>query len=169
MVEYSLATREPERYKAGGGGINRTPSTHLGHPWEESRQNDVSQPDISTHKLNGGLPYMVERIRDKVARLFRDKLGVSVSGIGQSYRKPYSHRFDVMPYPQGVRIPDLSKFSGEGGKSLHEHISQYFAHLGELADREAYCVRLFSLSLTGTTFTWYATLPPNSINSWEEL
>ena len=82
MVEYSSATRELERYKAGGGGINRTPSTHLGHPWEESRQNDVSQPDISTHKLNGGMPDMVERIRDEVARLFRDKLGVSVSGIG---------------------------------------------------------------------------------------
>jgi hypothetical protein len=38
-----------------------------------------------------------------------------------------------------------------------------------LADREAYRVRLFPLSLTGTTFTWYATLSPNYINSWEEL
>jgi hypothetical protein len=30
-------------------------------------------------------------------------------------------------------------------------------------------VRLFSLSLTGTAFAWYATLPPNSISSWGEL
>jgi hypothetical protein len=30
-VEYSSATREPDRYRAGGGGINRTPNTHLGH------------------------------------------------------------------------------------------------------------------------------------------
>jgi hypothetical protein len=30
-------------------------------------------------------------------------------------------------------------------------------------------VRLFSLSLTGTAFTWYATLPPNSIFSWGDL
>jgi hypothetical protein len=112
---------------------------------------------------------MVERIRDEVAELFRDKLGVNVSGIGPSYRKPYSHRFDIVPYPQGVRVPDFSRFSGEGGKSTHEHISQYLSHLGELANREAYHVRLFSLSLTGTTFSWYATLPPNSINSWEEL
>jgi hypothetical protein len=110
-----------------------------------------------------------ERIRDEVAGLFRDKLDVSVSGIGQSNRKPYSHRLDVVPYPQGVRIPDFSKFLGEDGKSTHEHISQYLAHLGELADREACCVHLFSLSLIGTEFAWYATLPPNSINSWEEL
>jgi hypothetical protein len=64
-----------------------------------------------------------EKIRDEVARLFRDILGVSVSGMGQSYRKPYSHRFDDVPYPQGTRIPDFSKFSSEGGKSMHGHIS----------------------------------------------
>jgi hypothetical protein len=30
-------------------------------------------------------------------------------------------------------------------------------------------MHLFSLSLTGTTFAWYATLPPNSILSWGNL
>jgi hypothetical protein len=30
----------PEIYRVGGG-INRTPNTHLGHLWEESQQNDV--------------------------------------------------------------------------------------------------------------------------------
>jgi hypothetical protein len=38
-----------------------------------------------------------------------------------------------------------------------------------LADTEAFRVRLFSLSLTGTAFAWYATLPPNSISSWGDL
>jgi hypothetical protein len=32
-----------------------------------------------------------------------------------------------------------------------------------LADVEAFRVRLFSLSLTGTAFAWYAALPPNSL------
>jgi hypothetical protein len=32
-----------------------------------------------------------------------------------------------------------------------------------LDDREAFHLRLFSLSLTGTAFEWYAALPPNSI------
>jgi hypothetical protein len=56
-VEYSSATRELE-----SGGINRTPNTHLRHPWEESRQNDVRQPEISTHKLNGWSPNVVEKL-----------------------------------------------------------------------------------------------------------
>jgi hypothetical protein len=34
-----------------------------------------------------------------------------------------------------------------------------------LANKEAFHVHLFSLSLTGTTFAWYATLQPNSIYS----
>jgi hypothetical protein len=166
---YYSTTREPERFRVGGGGINRTPNTHLRHTWKESQQNDVRQPKIFTPKLNGWSPDVVEKIKDEVAMLFRDKLGVSVSGICQSCRKPCSHRFDDVPYLQGTRIPDFSKFSGEGGKSTNEHISQFLAHTGELANREAYRVCLFSLYLTGTTFAWYTTLPPNSINSCEEL
>ena len=30
-------------------------------------------------------------------------------------------------------------------------------------------VRLFSLSLTGTAFSWFSLLAPNSIRSWDEL
>jgi hypothetical protein len=66
-----------------------------------------------------------------------------------------------MPYPQGTRIPDFC----ESGKSTQKYVSLFLARLGGLADTEAYRVRLFSLSLTGTTFAWYAALSPNSINS----
>jgi hypothetical protein len=38
-----------------------------------------------------------------------------------------------------------------------------------LANKEAFRVCLFSLSLTRTAFTWSATLPPNSIYSWGDL
>lgn len=36
MVEHSSATIEPERYRAGEGGSNRTPNTHFEHPQDES-------------------------------------------------------------------------------------------------------------------------------------
>jgi hypothetical protein len=58
---------------------------------------------------------------------------------------------------------------GDQGKNTREHIGQFLAQLGELDDTEAFHVRLFTLSLTGTAFTWYATLPPNSISSWGDL
>jgi hypothetical protein len=115
---------------------------------------------------SGGLPpNTMEKIREEMAELFRDRLRVSVARVGQSYQKPYDHQFDTIPYPQGASIPEFSKFSGENGRSTHEHIGQFVAHLGEMADGEAFRVRLFSLSLTGTVFAWYAALPPNYINS----
>jgi hypothetical protein len=55
------------------------------------------------------------------------------------------------------------KFSANQGKSTCEHIGPFLAQLGELADTEAFRVRLFSLSLTRTEFTWYVKLPLNSI------
>jgi hypothetical protein len=61
------------------------------------------------------------------------------------------------------------KFSGDQGKSTCEHIGQFLAQLGELADTEAFYVCFFSLSLTGTAFTWYVMLPPDSIVSWADL
>jgi hypothetical protein len=84
---------------------------------------------------------------------------------GQSYQRPYDSRFDHHSYPQGSGIPEFAKFSGDQGKSTRKHICQFLAQLGELADTEAFRVHLFSLSLTGTAFAWYATLPP-SILSW---
>jgi hypothetical protein len=84
----------------------------------------------------------------------------------QSYRRPYDSRFDHHPYPQRTRISEFTKFLGDQGKSTREHIGQFLAQLGELVDTEAFRACLFSLSLTGTAFAWYAALPPNSILSW---
>jgi hypothetical protein len=118
----------------------------------------------------GGLaPAAIDIVREEIAGAFWDKLEVSMVPGGQSYRKPYDSRFDHHPYPQGTRIPEFAKFSGDQGKNTREHIGQFLAQLGELADTEAFRVHLFSFSLTGTTFAWYSTLPPNSILSWGDL
>jgi hypothetical protein len=61
--------------------------------------------------------------------------------------------------PREPGYPNLRNFRVTKEKNTREHIGQFLAQLGELADTEAFCVRLFSLSLTGTTFAWYATLP----------
>jgi hypothetical protein len=49
---------------------------------------------------------------------------------------------------------------------MHEHIGSFLAQFEELADKEAFHVRLFSLSVTRNAFAWYTTLSPNSIYSW---
>jgi hypothetical protein len=52
-------------------------------------------------------------------------------------------------------------------KTTWEHVSQYLAQLGEATVIEETRVRLFSLSLTGNTFSSFASLPVNSIRTWE--
>ena len=98
-----------------------------------------------TAQRSGGLPSgAMEKIREEMTELFQDRLGVSVARVGQSYQKPYDHRFNTVSYPQGERIPEFSMFSNENGRSTHGHIGQFLAHLGELADGKAFRVCLFS-------------------------
>jgi len=61
------------------------------------------------------------------------------------------------------------KFSGDDNRAPWEHIDQYILQLGEAGFHEALHIRLFSLSLTGTAFSWFSSLAPNSIQSWNQL
>lgn len=64
---------------------------------------------------------------------------------------------------------DFSKFSGQDNVSTIEHISRFLAQCGEAVGEDALRVRLFPLSLSGSAFTWFASLPSNSIHGWADL
>jgi hypothetical protein len=169
--EYFPAPRRPERngqsYEPHRACINAPQNPNQ---WGGKQYTNIQTNSPILDQRAGGLPpAAIDIVREEIAGAFRDKLGVSIVPGGQSYRRPYDSKFDRLPYPQGTRIPEFVKFSGDQEKSTREHIDQFLAQLGELADTEAFRVRLFSLSLTGTAFTWYATLPPNSILSWGDL
>jgi hypothetical protein len=66
-----------------------------------------------------------------------------------SYKKPYLEWFDQDLEPSRYRLSDFVRFTGTGSVSTMEHISQYLAQLGEIADEPALKVRLFPLSLSG--------------------
>jgi hypothetical protein len=68
------------------------------------------------------------------------------------YQKPCPSIFDSVAYLAGWCVLDFIKFDGEGSRTTWEHVSQYLAQLGEASSIEVLRVRLFSLSLTGTTF-----------------
>jgi hypothetical protein len=71
----------------------------------------------------GGLPpAAIDIVREEIVGAFRDKLEVSMVPGGQSYWRPYDNRFYHHPYPQGTRIPEFAKFSGDQEKSTREHI-----------------------------------------------
>ena len=85
------------------------------------------------------------------------------------YQKTYPPQFDFVSYPAGWHVPEFIKFNGDDSRTTWEHVSQYILQLEEASFNDALCMRLFSLSLTGTTFLWFSSLAPNSIRNWNQL
>ena len=100
--------------------------------------------------------------------MIKTKLGVDM-GNSPLYQKPYTPEFDFISYSVGCCVPEFMKFNGDDTHTTLEHVSQYILQLGETGFHDALCVRLFSLSLTGTTFSQFSSLAPNSIQIWNQL
>jgi hypothetical protein len=85
------------------------------------------------------------------------------------YQHPYPEVFDRVPLRNWYILPNFSKFSSQDNVSTIEHISRFLAQCEEAIAEDALRVRLFPLSLSGSAFTWFASLPANSIRSWVNL
>jgi hypothetical protein len=101
---------------------------HSSNQWGRRQHANIQPtPPMFDQRVGGLAPTAIDIVREEIAGAFRDKLGVSMVPGGQSYRKPYDSQFDHHPYPQGTRIPEFAKFSGDQGKSTREHICQFLA------------------------------------------
>jgi len=79
------------------------------------------------------------------------------------YRKPYPEAYDQIALPSQYRVLDFIMFSGQENKTTVEHISRFLIQCGDASEVDALRIRLFSLSLSGSPFVWFISLPPNSI------
>jgi hypothetical protein len=108
-------------------------------------------------------------LTNQLAIILRESFGIEPKGWGRVYQKLYPDYYGQLPYPRGYRVPEFSKFSGEDGKTTLEHVGQFILQCGEAGANEVLQLRMFSLSLSGTTFTWFTSLAPNSIFTWAQL
>ncbi|CAL9005414.1 unnamed protein product, partial [Prunus brigantina] len=72
------------------------------------------------------------------------------------------------PYPKGYEAPTFVLFDGRNG-SPKEHVNRFIDALGPHARDYNLRLREFSKSLTDRAYTWYTTLAPGSVRSWEDL
>ena len=75
----------------------------------------------------------------------------------------------MVALPTNYTLPEFAKFSGQDSTSIIEHVSWYLTQLGKASVEDAHRVRFFSLSLSGLAFTWFSSLPVNSIANWANL
>ncbi|KAJ9132677.1 hypothetical protein P3X46_033517 [Hevea brasiliensis] len=70
---------------------------------------------------------------------------------------------------RGHKILEFNLFLGDGIQSTLEHIDRFTAQRGELANYDVFKLRLFPNSLIAVTFSWYASLPRESVNTWQDM
>ena len=137
----------------------------------------MATTDPATHHLdsndqtstNGNYGADLAKMKEDLANFLKTQLGVS-TGRSCIYEWPYSNVLIwFLTLLVGVFPNLLNLISGDDNRSTWEHISQYVTQLGEASSSNALCVRLFSLSLTGATFSWFSLWPPNLVRSWNEL
>ena len=105
----------------------------------------------------------------KVTGMMKNQFGLKPKGLTFSYKRPYPEWYDLVALPTNYRLPEFAKFTGQDSTSTIEHISRYLTQLGEASVEDAHRVRFFSLSLSGPAFTWFSSLPVNSIANWADL
>jgi hypothetical protein len=99
----------------------------------------------------------------------REQFGLRPKQQSVMYKTPYPPAYNHIPLAHKYKMPDFTKFSGQGEVSTMEHVNRFLLQLGEAGNHDALRVRLFSLSLSGSAFTWFTTLPTNSILYWADL
>jgi hypothetical protein len=105
-----------------------------------------------------------------MADVLQNQFGLKPKMQGQVYTPPFQEWYHRVALPHKVKPPtDFTKFSGQDDTSTVEHIARHLMQLGEASADEAFRIRYFPLSLTGPAFTWFASLPAQSICSWKDL
>jgi hypothetical protein len=108
-------------------------------------------------------------LTNQLATILLKSFSIEPKGRGWVYQKLYPDYYDQLPYPRGYRVPEFSKFSRDDGKTTLENVGQFILQCGEASAIDTLKLRMFSLLLSGTTFTWFTSLAPNSIFTWAQL
>lgn len=94
---------------------------------------------------------------------------VAIGYVGNVYRKPYPDWMGTVPYLKGFKMPEFSLFTIEDDHSTFEHITRFLALCGDVVHGDHWKLRLFPLSMSKMTFTWFIALSPNLVLSWEQM
>ena len=105
----------------------------------------------------------------EITSMLQTQFGLKPKQQPNMYQTPYPASFDQIPFPQRFKVPDFTKFSGQDETSTIEHVTRFIIQCGEAGSNSALRVWLFSSSLSGPAFSWFTSLPANSIQNWEDL
>jgi hypothetical protein len=71
--------------------------------------------------------------------------------------------------PAKIQGAILHQVLWENETSTMEHITRFIIQCGEVGNINALRIHVFSSSLSGSAFSWFTSLPANSIIKWSNL
>ncbi|XP_058768628.1 uncharacterized protein LOC131642391 [Vicia villosa] len=148
------------RWRSNLGGVRgRQQVVMVGRQQDADQFVEQYQQEQAAKENN--LTTMIERIMSRN--------GMNTPLQRSTYSSPLAEYIVQTENPRGWKIPKYTKFGGETGESTVEHIARYLTESRDMANNESLRVKHFPSSLTKAAFTWFTTLPPNSVNSWPKL
>jgi len=82
---------------------------------------------------------------------------------------PFSEHVLQTELPRGWKIPKFTKFASDTSESTVVYIARYLTEARDISNNENSRLKYFPNSLTKNVFTWFTTLPPHSIQHWNQL
>jgi hypothetical protein len=115
------------------------------------------------------MSHMKQDLIDHMSKTLLKQYGIKLKQQSCMYRILYPSGYDQKPFPPRFKVPDLTKFFGQDETFTMEHITRFIIQCVEAENVDALRLRLFSSSLSGPTFSWFTSLPANSIIKWSDL
>ena len=116
----------------------------------------VQQIQYQNVGLENNLTAMIERIMMQN--------GMNTGFRRPNFTSPLSEYVLQTDLPPRCKVPKFTKFSGDTTESTIEHVARYLIEAEEISNNENLRIKYFPSSLTKNAFTWFTTLPPNSIH-----
>ena len=71
-------------------------------------------------------------------KIFPPTFDIEPKAKCRSYQRPYPENYDYVAYPQGFKISEFVKFTGDDSRTTLEHIGQFIIQCGEASTNDIY-------------------------------
>ena len=94
------------------------------------------QPAMATNPTNMVSPQQIPVVdqqvdwTSKIVEVMREQFGLRPKQQSVMYKTPYPSAYDQIPLLHKYKMPDFTKFSGQGDVSTMEHVNRFLLQLG---------------------------------------
>jgi hypothetical protein len=137
------------------------------HRESPEREVELNKKDNTVDKPVGGdEPPQYTTFSEVAALLEKERVPAGTRRFAR--RQPYPAGLLNQPYPDKYEVPTFTQYDGRKGNAT-EHVNKFLDAMGPHAGNGNLCLREFSKSLTDRAYTWYTTLKPDSVRTWDDM